>query len=276
MTGSHNFKTGFQLQQGVLRQHSMTNQDVRYIFTRGAPTSLEQLATPYPLLANTRAELGVFAQDQWTLQRLTLSLGLRFDYFNGYVPAQEIPATRFLPARSFGEVRDVPNWKDLSPRIGGAYDLFGDGRTAVKASLGRYVGKMSTAVATANNPINTSINTVNRSWGDTNGDYVPDCDLQNFNGNGECGPINNFNFGQQNPNAVRYADDLIRGWGTRDYLWDVSTEVQHQLTPQHLDQGRMVPQLDDPVRRPVHESGHQPGEWRLADRRHRQPGGDAR
>ena len=231
VTGSHNFKTGFQLQQGVLRQHSMVNQDVRYTFTRGVPTSLDQLATPYSFLANTRAELGIFAQDQWKLQRLTLSVGVRFDYFNGYVPAQAIPATRFLPARSFGEVRDVPNWKDLNPRVGGAYDLFGDGRTAVKASIGRYVGKMSTAVATANNPINTSINSVNRTWTDANQNYVPDCNLQNFDLNGECGPINNRNFGQQNPNAVRYADDLIRGWDTRDYLWDLTTEVQHQLTP---------------------------------------------
>ena len=63
------------------------------------------------------------------------------------------------------------------------------------------------------------------------GNYVPDCDLQNFDGNGECGPISNRNFGQSNPNAQQYADDLIRGFGTRDYLWDLSAEVQHQLTP---------------------------------------------
>jgi len=230
VTGSHNFKTGFQLQQGVLRQHSMTNQDVRYTFTNGVPTSLDQLATPYPLLANTRAELGVFAQDQWAIRRLTLNLGIRFDYFNGYVPPQNVEAGRFIGARSFGEVDNVPNWKDIDPRVGGSFDLFGNGRTAVKASIGRYVGKMSTAVATANNPINTSINSVNRSWGDANGNYIPDCDLKNFDLNGECGPISNRFFGQQNPNAVKYADDLIRGWGTRDYLWDLSTEVQHELT----------------------------------------------
>lgn len=196
------------------------------------PTTIQQLATPYLTQARTRAELGIFAQDQWTLQRLTLNLGLRFDYFNGYVPPQELPAVRFVGARSFSEVRDVPNWKDLSPRIGGAYDLFGDGRTAVKASIGRYVGKMSTAVATANNPLETSINTVSRAWNDANQDFAPDCDLHNFDGNGECGPISNRNFGQANPRAVQYADDLIRGWGTRDYLWDLSAEVQHQLTPQ--------------------------------------------
>jgi hypothetical protein len=59
---------------------------------------------------------------------------------------------------------------------------------------------------------------------------VPDCNLQNFGANGECGPISNVNFGQTNPNAQQYADDLIKGFGTRDYLWDMSAEVQHQLT----------------------------------------------
>jgi hypothetical protein len=77
----------------------------------------------------------------------------------------------------------------------------------------------------------TSINSVTRTWGDANGNYVPDCDLYNFDANGECGPISNRNFGQINPSAQRYSDDLIRGFGTRDYLWDFSAEVQHQLTP---------------------------------------------
>ena len=116
MTGSHNFKTGFQLQQGVLNQNTEVQPGRRYTFTRGVPTTIQQLATPYLVRVRTRAELGIFAQDQWTLQRLTLNLGLRFDYFNGYVPAQQTPAARFVGARSFAEVRDVPNWKDLNPR----------------------------------------------------------------------------------------------------------------------------------------------------------------
>jgi hypothetical protein len=230
VTGSHAFKAGFQLQEGVLNQDNIVNQDVKYIFLRGAPTTIEQWATPYQNRVRTLPELGVFVQDQWALRRLTLNYGLRFDYFKGYVPEQHVPAVRFVGARDFEAVHDVPNWKDLNPRVGGSYDLFGTGRTALKASIGRYVGKMGPSVATATNPLLTSINSVTRAWGDANGDYVPNCDLHNFDANGECGPISNRNFGQINPNAQHYTDDLIRGFGTRDYLWDLSTEVQHQLT----------------------------------------------
>ena len=95
--------------------------------------------------------------------------------------------------------------------------------------MGRYVGKSSTNMTAANNPINTSILFANRSWNDANGDYVPDCNLGNFGANGECGPIDNSNFGQQNPNAVRWDPDVLSGWGRRDYNWDLSAEVQQEL-----------------------------------------------
>jgi len=123
----------------------------------------------------------------------------------------------------------VPCWTDLNPRLGASYDLFGNGRTALKASLARYVGQMNTQVAAANNPITTSVTSVTRTWNDANGNDVPDCNLGAFSANGECGPISNKNFGMNNPLATRYADDIIRGFGVRDYLWDFTTDLQHQL-----------------------------------------------
>jgi hypothetical protein len=147
------------------------------------------------------------------------------------VPPQQVPATPWgwIPERNFAPVSGVPEWTDLNPRVGASYDLFGNGRTALKASFGRYVGVLGTDLASANNPINTSVNSVVRTWNDTNGNYVPDCDLGNFTGNGECGAINDTNFGKVNPNATRYDDNLIRGFGKRDYFWDLTAEVQHEL-----------------------------------------------
>jgi hypothetical protein len=176
-----------------------------------------------------KADLGLFVQDQWAISRLTLNYGLRMDYFNGNVPAQHVDAGRFVGARDFAPVHDVPEWTDLNPRAGVSYDLFGNGRTALKASIGRYVSRQSMVVATSNNPIATSVNSVNRAWTDVNGNFVPDCDLTNFGTNGECGPISNVNFGRINPAATRYADNLIRGYGVRDYFWDLAAELQHQI-----------------------------------------------
>ena len=231
VTGAHTFKTGFQYQQGVNQGQSYINKDLQYTFVRGVPSSITQFASPYTNINRTKADLGIYVQDRWNLNRLALNMGLRLDYFNGYVPAQHIPATPsgWIPARDFAEVTRVPEWIDLNPRLGASYDLFGNSRTAVKASVGRYVGQQNANAAAANNPITTSVTSTTRPWRDLNGNYVPDCDLGNFNDQPECGPISNTNFGKNNPLATTYADDVIHGFGTRDYLWDFTAEVQHQI-----------------------------------------------
>jgi hypothetical protein len=231
VTGSHAFKTGFQLQEGVNSTDSEINKDLSYNFLNGVPNSITQFSTPYTVTNRVRADLGLFVQDRWTMNRLALNLGLRLDYFNGYVPAQHVPATPsgWIPERNFGEVTCAPCWTDLNPRLGASYDVSGNGRTAIKTSLSRYVGQMNANVAAAVNPITTSVTSVTRTWRDTNGNYVPDCDLSNFNANGECGAISNKNFGKNNPLATRYADDVINGFGVRDYFWDFNAGVQHQL-----------------------------------------------
>ena len=229
VTGSHAFKAGLQVEENKFRRQDRVTGNVRYTFLRGRPLRIDQLATPYLLKANM-LDLGLYAQDQWVINRLTLNYGVRFDYYNGLVPAQHIPPTQFVPfARDFDEVPDVPNWKDINPRLGASYDLFGNSRTALKVSLGRYVSAIGSDVTQPANPIRTAVNIVNRTWGDTNGDFVPDCDLNSYQANGECGQISNLNFGGSRA-ATQFTDDLLRGFGRRDYLWDFAAEVQQEIT----------------------------------------------
>jgi hypothetical protein len=198
------------------------------------PSSITEYATPYPLIERIGANLGIFAQDQWTINRLTLNYGLRFSYFDGFVPPTSAPPSRFVPfARSFDQVHCVPCWADLDPRFGAAYDLFGNGKTALKASWARFVNNQHITIAAANNPFATSVTSVTRSWNNPtgNGSSVPNCDLTNPALNGDCGPISNNLFGEPNPNATRYDSSVINGFGARDYYWDGSVTLSHQLTP---------------------------------------------
>lgn len=230
VTGSHAFKIGLQLQQHIHNQTDVVNGDVSYTFTRGIPTSLTQFTTPYTQRNRTKADLGIFAQDQWNIRRLTLNYGVRFDYFRGETLPVRLEAAQFVGVRDFAGVECVPCWTDINPRAGASYDVFGNGQTALKFAVGRYVGRESTVFERANNPVATSVNSSNRAWNDANSNYVPDCDLRNFSANGECGALSNQFFGQSNPRAVRFADDLINGFGVREYFWDLSAEVQHELT----------------------------------------------
>ena len=227
VTGSHNVKVGWLNEVGISNYSSHVNGNVDYRFNDGVPNRVRTYATPY-LEQNRFNDMGFFAQDQWSLDRMTLNLGVRLDYFTAWVPAQDVPATPFLPARSYDRIDNLPNWWDINPRLGLAYDLTGDGRTALKMSLGRYVAKLDMDIPGANNPINAVVNRVNRSWNDANRNFTPDCDLANGLANGECGPYADSNFGGLNI-TEKWDPDLLEGWGKRLYNWDIATEIQHEL-----------------------------------------------
>ena len=72
--------------------------------------------------------------------RMTLQGALRYDHAWSYYPAQQIGPTRFLPTPlMFPETQGVIGYNDIDPRFGVAYDLFGNGKTALKVNVGRYL-----------------------------------------------------------------------------------------------------------------------------------------
>src|SRR5262249_11039475 len=130
----------------------------------------------------------------------------------------------------FPELNNVPNWKDLNPRLGASYDLFGRGKTVLKGSLGRYVIAEATSISSAVNPANSIVTNATRVWTDSNNNYVADCDLRNPVANGECAGLSNTAFGTQVINTT-YAPDLLNGFAVRPYTWQGSLAVQHELRP---------------------------------------------
>lgn len=220
VTGSHAFKLGFTLQEGPAVTDVYTSHDTALTVRNGVPFQVTVRTTPYTARERLVADLGVYAQDTWTIKRLTANLGVRWDYLNNKVEKQSAVGGTWIGPRSFDELTDVPNYKDIAPRLGVAYDLFGNGKTAVKATLSRYVVPNTVAVARLLNPFNTSVNNTTRPWTDTNLDGIPQVT--------ELGALANNAFGSVNI-STRYDPDSIQGFGKRRNNWEVSASVTQEI-----------------------------------------------
>ena len=149
------------------------------------PDSVRVYNTPVRANEYLNANLGMFVQDAWTINRMTLNMGVRFERFVGQIKDQNVGAGRFAPERNFSEVTGLPSWFDVAPRLGVSYDLFGNGRTALKASFGRYMAGQTTGFPARYNPLQLQSDT--RTWRDTNGDNIAQ--------DSEIGASNNAAFG---------------------------------------------------------------------------------
>ena len=234
--GAHNMKFGYyggfsNPSQGY---HNVTP-FIQFRFRDGIPNQLNQTAV-YPgevKFVRNIIPTAFYAQDTWTRDRLTLQGGLRYDAIRTNYPDSSVggPDFQLMPTRVFYEAGSTEgvNWKDITPRMSAAYDLFGNGRTAVKFNLGKYIQALTASNSDMDmNPlIRTALNTT-RTWNDANRDYVPNCDLINPAANGECGAMDNQNFGKEV--FTRFFDPaFIDGWGKRGYNWEMGVSVQHEL-----------------------------------------------
>ena len=234
ITGAHALKAGFTT--GPMSEEGFNGhgtQPYSYRFNNGVPNQITLFATPHNHFLAIDSLTGVYAQDRWTINRLTLSYGLRYDYYKTSFPETRIGPAPLVPNRNI-TLPETPGltWHDISPKSGAAYDLFGDGKTAVKVTLNKYlegIGAQNPMIlGESMAPVRRLINTTTRSWADANRNYVPECDLINPAANGECGAMANRNFGTAVPGAS-YDPDLVRGWGKRNYNWEFSAGIQREL-----------------------------------------------
>ena len=69
------------------------------------------------------------------------------------------------------------------------------------------------------------------SWFDANFNITPDCILTNPLANGECGQIDNLQFGSNQLVGANFDPDLFSGWGVRPSDWSFGVSVQQELFP---------------------------------------------
>jgi hypothetical protein len=244
ITGTHASKFGMDMRLGNSGPNaSYTPGNVSYTFVNGAPSSVTYATGPIEQTSFIRPNLGLYAQDQWTIRRLTLNMGLRFDWFRTSYPNETTPTPTVLPGNfvigpspylqggplAFPGAQ-VLDWKDLDPRIGIAYDLFGNGKTALKWSLSRYVVQQALALTNSVNPVTLTASRETRTWKDANGDFSVQGDPLSPAANGELGPTNNRNFGL--PVITTHLDpNFAKGFEVRPYDWELLAGVQHELVP---------------------------------------------
>jgi len=245
VTGAHNMKVGYQGGFPTLDQNYSSNDThLTYRMNYGVPNLLTMDLKPFSVHQRTRSE-AVYFQEQWTHQRMTVQWAVRYERAWSYFPEQRIGEVRFLPtAVVFPRTDGVKGYDDITPRGGVAYDLFGNGNTAVKFNVGKYLEAATNhntytltnpSARIAGSPVLGAPPAVTRSWTDSNGNYVPDCDLlnpllQNLTATGGdiCGQLSNLNFGK--PIFTGSFDpEILEGWGVRPSDWQVGVSVQQKV-----------------------------------------------
>jgi hypothetical protein len=169
--GTHDLRAGVQLSWERVEYERIRNGDVLLELRDGVPFQAQLSNTP--INSDHRLNTwGVFLQDRWVFGRATINAGVRVDAVSAYLPAQTSPAGTYVGARSFTRTDVFSFGPNVAPRLGISYDLFGNGRSALKAYFGRFYNQFGSQIAEAANP-NAIVNQA-VAWTDANGNVALD------------------------------------------------------------------------------------------------------
>jgi hypothetical protein len=229
VTAAHVLKVGMEVEHQWADDSEQIIGNVSYRTLNGIPNQVTYYTLPYAW-NSTMMPWAIYAQDQWRLRRWTVNAGVRYDRFTGSYPASHVPPTQFLPVARDYPGADVLSWKDLNPRLGVSWDVFGTGKTAVKATVSRFIQQEGKTQTNATHPVIAATNTLARRWNDTNGDFIVQGDPLNPAPNEELGPSPDVNFGK--PITTLHFDPAwSNGYGTRPFDWETSAGVNHEIMP---------------------------------------------
>jgi hypothetical protein len=260
VTGAHNIKFGYQGNYYIEETHDEANAtQLTYTINDGLVSAANPNGTqtvgyriaPWET-SNRTTSHSLFVQDQWTIDRVTVQGAIRYDRAWSWFPAEHNgapEASRFNAAPiTFPRTDGVQGWNDITTRWGAAWDVFGTGKTAIKANIGKYLqAAVNQTQYTINNPALDGRNgrggprfqsNTSRSWTDSNGNWLVDCDLMDLlaqnntaAGGDICAQANNLNFGDLNNPLTVNPDVLSSGWGKRPYDWHFGVSLQQEIAP---------------------------------------------
>ncbi|HUR34581.1 MAG TPA: hypothetical protein VM032_12350, partial [Vicinamibacterales bacterium] len=234
VTGSHNIKVGIQYGYGYFYRQRREAADLIQVYRSGVPSQVIIHNTPQESRTDMNADQGIYAQDSWTVGRFTINPGIRFEHFNSSTGELSALPGRFVPFRTFKAREDVPNWNDISPRFGIAWDVQGNGKTAVKMGFGKYMRAYSSGFSDTYDP--NFYTSATLTWADLNGDDIAQGVL-NYAPDGSRAPCVfraagceiDFStlpvtFGVKPPQ--NFSDDI-----KRPYQYEMNASVQREVVP---------------------------------------------
>lgn len=214
ITGSHTVKTGMTIMNGFYREDSYLTGDLVQVYNAGRPVEVQAYNTPSWEQNNINIEFGAYVGDTWSLKRMTVNAGIRFDRWKGSIPEYSVMPGRFVPNRTVQPHMDFPAQNNISPRMGLAYDVFGNARTALKFSFGKYLANVGEGTIENFNSQRLAAQTL--TWNDANGDSIAqDSEIENI-------AAVNPNFG------TATASTMSPEW-KRGYNYETTAGVQHQV-----------------------------------------------
>ena len=169
VTGSHSIKVGVQDSFGPYRRYNNANADLYQVYNNGAPLQVTVLNTPLQVGEYLDANMGIYAQDSWKLNKLSVNVGVRYDHVKQHIQGQQAQIGRFASSPAYGD-QTLPVWNSISPRTSVVYDIFGNGKTAIRAGFNKYMTAATTGFAQLYNP--TALTTFTLPWSDLNGDDI--------------------------------------------------------------------------------------------------------
>ncbi len=180
VTGSQAIKIGFQDSWGPYNQTLRANADLYQNYLTNAqgipaPATVTLLATPSHWQDRLNANLGIYGQDVLTFKHATITLGGRWEYISEQITGQDAQIGRFVNIPAFAD-KQMPIWKNFSPRTSIVYDVFANGKTAARFGYNRFGVAATTTLASLYDPaagtvINASGNNT-ATWNDKNGDDI--------------------------------------------------------------------------------------------------------